>query len=80
MLRQMKRILIEVDDQTAAELERIVPARSRRRSEFVRSALRRALWDEEERRTRDAYLNAPDKKADVYVDAGAWDAPASVSS
>jgi predicted transcriptional regulator len=75
MLKHMKQILVEIDDQTAAELERVAPARSRQRSEFIRRALRRALWDEEERRTRDAYLNAPDKKAEVYVDAGAWDAP-----
>ena len=44
----MKRVLVEIDDQTAAELERVAPARCRQR------------WDEEERRTREAYLDTPD--------------------
>jgi metal-responsive CopG/Arc/MetJ family transcriptional regulator len=72
----MKQVLVEIDDQTAAELERVAPARSRQRSEFIRRALRRALWDEEERRTREAYLDKPDDH-EAYVEPGAWDAPAS---
>lgn len=72
----MKQVLVEIDDQTAAELERVAPARSRQRSEFIRRALRRALWDEEERRTREAYLRTPDESA-AYVEPEAWEpAPA----
>jgi predicted transcriptional regulator len=74
MLQYMKQILVEIDDQTAAELERVAPARSRQRSEFIRRALRRALWDEEERRTRDAYLRSPDTNAAVYFEPEAWEA------
>jgi predicted transcriptional regulator len=69
----MKQVLVEIDDQTAAELERVAPARSRQRSEFIRRALRRALWDEEERRTREAYLRSPDTEGEAYFDPAAWD-------
>jgi metal-responsive CopG/Arc/MetJ family transcriptional regulator len=70
----MKQLLVEIDDQTAEELERVAPARSRQRSEFVRRALRRALWEEEERRTREAYLTTPDDARDAYVEPSAWEA------
>jgi predicted transcriptional regulator len=56
----LKQILIEIDADTAARLERAAPARSRRRSEFIRQAIRRALWEIEERETRAAYLRDPD--------------------
>jgi metal-responsive CopG/Arc/MetJ family transcriptional regulator len=72
MLKHMKQILVEIDDQTAAELERVAPARSRKRSEFIRHALRRALWDEEERKTRDAYLSTPDS-TEVYIEPTTWE-------
>ncbi len=58
----VKQILIELDADTAARLERAAPARSRRRSEFIRDAIRRALWEIEERETRAAYLLDPDTK------------------
>ena len=75
ILVYMKQVLVEIDDQTAAELERVAPARSRQRSEFIRRALRRALWDEEERRTREAYLEKPDER-ETYVEPAVWDASA----
>ncbi len=56
----IKQILVELDADTAARLERAAPARSRRRSEFIRDAIRRALWEIEERETRAAYLRGPD--------------------
>jgi metal-responsive CopG/Arc/MetJ family transcriptional regulator len=67
MLKDMKRILVELDDQTALELERVAPARSRQRSELIRRALHRALWDEQERKTRNAYRGSPDNNAS-YVE------------
>lgn len=69
----MKQIIVELDEQTAAELERVAPARSRQRSEFIRRALRRALWEEEERRTREAYLQSPDSETGAYVEPAAWE-------
>lgn len=56
----MKQILIQLDADTAERLERVAPARSRKRSEFIRNAIRRALWEREEERTRQAYLEQPD--------------------
>lgn len=58
----VKQILVELDADTADRLERAAPARSRRRSEFIRDAIRRALWELEERETRAAYLQEPDTK------------------
>ncbi len=38
----MKHILIDLDDRTARELERVAPAKKRQRAEFLRLAIRRA--------------------------------------
>ena len=68
----MKKLLIELDDATAEELERVAPARSPERSEFVRSAIRRALRELEEEATEQAYRDQPDS-SDGYVDAKVWE-------
>ena len=68
----MKQLLIELDDEDAAKLERVAPARSRRRSEFIRTAIRRALWDLEEQATAAAYARQPDSAA-AYIDDEAWE-------
>ena len=39
----MKQILIELDDRCARDLERVAPARDRKRTEFVRLAIRSAI-------------------------------------
>lgn len=69
----MKQLLIELDDETLAKLERVAPARSRTRSQFIRSAVSRALWELEERITAEAYRRQPDSAADVYLDARVWE-------
>jgi predicted transcriptional regulator len=69
----MKTILIEIEDEVAEKLERVAPGRSRRRSEFIRSAIRRALWGLEEQATAEAYRRHPDSAADAYVDASVWE-------
>ena len=68
----MMQVLIELDPRTAARLERVAPARSRRRSEFIRAAIREALWEIEERATARAYAAQPDVEPAVF-DAGAWE-------
>ena len=68
----MKQLLIELDDETAEKLEQVAPARSRRRSQFIRTAIRRALWELEEHATAKAYQSQPDGE-DAYVDARVWD-------
>jgi hypothetical protein len=70
----MKQLLIEIDEEMATQLERVAPTRSRRRSEFIRSAIRRALWELEERATAQAYARQPDTANDVYLDATVWEA------
>ena len=70
MILRMKQILIQLDDQTAAQLERIVPGRSRKRSQFLRRVISRALQDELEARTREAYEKWPDEAP--ALDPAAW--------
>jgi predicted transcriptional regulator len=69
----MKQLLIEVDDELAAELEKVAPGRSRKRSEFVRHALRKALWAIEEQATAKAYEKRPDSEADACFDPSVWE-------
>lgn len=69
----MKQLLIELDDDVASRLEQVAPSRSRQRSEFIRGAIRRALWELEEQATADAYRQQPDSAADASVDARVWE-------
>jgi metal-responsive CopG/Arc/MetJ family transcriptional regulator len=66
----MKRILVQLDDRTAERLEAAVPARTRKRSEFIRQAIARALLDHAEHRTCAAYARVPDEE--MAFDAAAW--------
>jgi len=68
-----RQIIVEVDEGTAQELERIAPSRARKRSEFVRRALRQALDAEMERRMADAYRRQPDDAEPELVDPDAWE-------
>jgi len=70
----MKQLLIEIDEEMSAQLERVAPTRSRQRSEFIRAAIRRALWELEERATAQAYARQPDSANDAYLDAAVWEA------
>jgi len=69
----MKALLIELDDEMAAKLEHVAPGRSRMRSEFVRNAIRQALWHIEEVETALAYQRQPDSPEDAYLDATVWE-------
>ena len=69
----MKRLLVEVDEETFAKLERIAPARSRRRSTFIRTAIQKAICEERERATAEAYRKIPDSADDVWFDAHVWE-------
>jgi predicted transcriptional regulator len=68
----MKSLLVEVDDELAGRLERVAPARSRRRSEFVRAAILKALWEAEELATAAAYARQPDS-SDAGFDPTVWE-------
>ncbi len=72
----MKQILIELDAETAERLDRVAPGSARRRSEFIRAAIRRALWEVEERATEEAYTRQPDTTEGAYLDPRVWESPA----
>ena len=72
ILQHMKQILVELDDATARRLEMVAPARSRRRSQFIREAVRRLLDHLEERRIEAAYRRQPDLEP-PHFDPTAWE-------
>jgi len=69
----MKQLIVEIDAETAARLERVAPARSRKRSAFVRQAIRRALDEELERLTAEAYRRLPQTLDPWHFDPEAWE-------
>lgn len=74
ILIHMKRILIELDDVVARDLERVAPARDRKRAEFVRLAIRRAIDLALDRLTEQAYRERPLADEEVTpADLVGWD-------
>jgi predicted transcriptional regulator len=69
----MKQLLVEVDEATFRKLEEIAPARSRRRSAFIRTAIQKAIVEEQERATADAYRRVPDSADDAWFDPRVWE-------
>ncbi len=74
-----KQVIVELDDATAEELEAVAPSRARKRSEFVRQALRRALDEVLEQRIAEAYARQPDD-TEAFFDSEAWEATPSTSA
>ena len=68
-----KQVIVELDDATAQELEAVAPSRARKRSDFVRQALRRAIDAALEQRMAAAYGKQPDN-TEVFFDPEAWEA------
>jgi Arc/MetJ-type ribon-helix-helix transcriptional regulator len=68
----MKRILVDLDDRTARDLERVAPSRRRMRAEFVRLAVRAAIDRALDRETAVAYQRAP-LAAEGVDDLAGWD-------
>lgn len=69
----MKQVIVELDEALLRQLAKVAPARSRKRSEFIRAAIRKALWELEEQQTREAYLTQPDADEPTYFDPDAWE-------
>ena len=65
-------LLIEVDGGLWKAIERVAPARSRRRSEFIRMAIRKAVMEEQERLTEAAYRKQPDTEP-TYFNSEVWE-------
>ncbi|MEO5923898.1 MAG: hypothetical protein ABIR70_08740 [Bryobacteraceae bacterium] len=72
----MKSLLVQMDESTFQALERVAPAEKRQRAEFVRAAIRKAILETEEARTRNAYLAQPDSEspAEDWSNAEEWKA------
>jgi metal-responsive CopG/Arc/MetJ family transcriptional regulator len=70
----MKSLLVQLDEPTFRALNRIAPAAQRQRAEFVRAAIRKAIRETEETRTRQGYLEKPEVESagDDWSNAGAW--------
>ncbi len=73
ILEYMKQVLVEISEDMAALLEQVAPARSRRRSAFVREAIRRALDAELEKQTEEAYRRMPQSLDPYYFDPAEWE-------
>jgi len=56
---------VQLDEPTYRALNRVAPAAKRQGAEFVRSAIRKAIRETEEERTRRAYLEQPDTEAEA---------------
>ncbi len=68
----MRTLRIEAEDEVMEKLEKVGPSRSQQRFEFIAAAIRKALWELEERQTAEAYALQPDAD-DAYVDPLAWE-------
>lgn len=60
----MKALLIQLDEQTLAALNRVAAPDKRKRSEFIRQAIRKAIRQAEFNTMREAYHKQPDSAAD----------------
>jgi predicted transcriptional regulator len=67
----MPQVLIHFDDATLKAIDRIAPAAKRKRADFVRRAVKDALFRAETDRMREAYLLNPDSAEG----ADSWELP-----
>ena len=56
----MPQVLVYFDDATLEAIDRIAPAAKRKRAEFVRQAVKDAIFRKETERMREAYRLQPD--------------------
>jgi hypothetical protein len=70
----MKQFLVELDDRSARDLERVAPAKERKRTEFVRLAIRSAIDRALDRSTAQAYRSSPLSGELTSSDLAGWDA------
>lgn len=72
----MQQVIVELDDRTMERLNRVAPPSARKRSEFIREAIRRALNERLEQDMERAYRTQPQDGADLDLDPSTWEAPA----
>lgn len=71
----MSQILVEFDEATLRAIDRIAPAARRKRAEFIRKAVKEAIFREETERMREAYRLQPDSadETDIWELPEQWD-------
>ena len=67
----MPKVLIQFEESTLEAIDRIAPAAKRKRADFIRAAVKDAIFRYEQERMREAYRLQPDSAQD----AGAWELP-----
>jgi hypothetical protein len=67
----MAQVLVEFDEATLKAIDRIAPAARRKRADFIRKAVKDAIFREETERMREAYRLQPDS----VDDSGTWELP-----
>ena len=74
IIKSMRALVVQLDEATYRALDRVAPAAKRKRSEFVRAAIRKAIIETEEARTREAYRkrHGTETEADDWSNAGKW--------
>lgn len=67
----MPKVLIQFEQATLRAIDRIAPAKKRRRADFIRNAVKDAIFRHDRERMREAYRLHPDSGQG----AGSWDLP-----
>lgn len=73
MLLHMNQLLVELDDETLRRLNGVAPPKARKRSEFIREAIRRALDLHLEQQMEEAYRRQPQDADEVDLDPETWE-------
>ena len=68
----MKQVVIELDDATLDRLEVVAP--SGKRTEFIRTAIRRALDEVAQEQITEGYRRIPDEGDETYFVPEQWEA------
>jgi predicted transcriptional regulator len=61
----MRSLLVQLDEATCRSLSHLAPPASRRRAQFIRGAIRKAVREAEYARIRKAYEARPDSEAEA---------------
>ena len=69
----VNQVIIELDDRMLERLNQVAPPKARKRSEFIREAIRRALDARLEERMEIAYRNHPQASTEDDVDPETWE-------
>ena len=67
----MPQVLIHFDDATLKAIDRIAPAAKRKRADFIRRAVKDAIFQKETDQMREAYQLQPDSAEDSDT----WELP-----